>query len=358
VSTFRVLLVCFMLVTVVGISVGATDNSYSISPQQSVDIDSRTVEFESETYTVSEIGYASVNGDLSVTTSGPEEGTYNLYFYNSERNIVDTESRLSGTETTTFDLQNVDAGSYTLVINADGERKAVQPVVANGYDITIDAPDSATVGENGTVSLSVSKKAGVEESIRSVKLHVRVDGESRQVTATKTADGTYEATLDIDQAGTFSVYAGIQGHDKINDEYEVIAISESQTFKAAEQTATETASDGGGDQNDGTDSSDGDQSTTSTQTTTSTATQTKTQIQTQTVTQTESQTQTTTETTTGTATETDTATPDAETETADNVVTPAGDSTGTTTTTASTGLAVSLSVLLALLVVWAGSKRE
>jgi hypothetical protein len=359
-TALRVVLVCLMLVSVAGLSIGAADSSYSISPQETVDIDSRTVEFESENYTVSQVGHASVNGDLTVTTAGPDNGTYDLYLYNSDRNIVTTSSPLSGTATTTFDLDSlgVQAGTYVLVINDDGERKVVLPVVANGYDISIDAPNSATVGENVTVSLSVSQKEGVEESIRAVKLQVKVGGDSRQITATKTADGTYEATIDIDQAGTFSIYAGIQGPDKVSGQYELIAITDPQTIEASEQTATETSSDGGGDQSTDTSSTDTGQSTSTTQTTTtSQSTTTASSTATPTEPSTETGTATTTATPTASTDITDTATV-SETETAESVVTPANSETSTTTTTTDTGLAVSLAVLLALLAGWARSNRE
>jgi hypothetical protein len=253
--------------------------------------------------------------DLSVTVDAPSGERYSVYLYDSERNIADTKSQTgSGTETLST---NLEPGSYVVATYNEGTIEDVQPVVITGYDVTIDVPSTVTADETVTATVQVTR-TGADTTPEEVLLTVWMDGSVREVTATQTDSGAYEASISGLSSGEYDVYATAHGPEEINDRQELMGISDPSTLSVSTATSTPTESSGGGGDGGGGDDTD---------TPTATASPTATPSPTETVTTTATTTPTPTQSPTTTDSPTPTATP---TNTSDDVITP-GESTTTTT---------------------------
>ena len=302
--------------------VPAQSTTYEITAVSgSIDTPERTVTVEGDSYTVSSVSRVSQGDDLSVTVDAPSGERYSVYLYDSERNIADTKSQTgSGTETLSTSLE---PGSYVVATYNEGTIEDVQPVVITGYDVTIDVPSTATADETVTATVQVTRTAA-DTTPEEVLLTVWMDGSTREVAATQTDGGAYEASISGLSSGEYDVYATAHGPEEINDRQELMGISDPSTLTVSTTTATPTESSGGGgdDGGDG-DGGGGDDSDTPTATASPTATPSPTEA----VTTTATTAPTATQSPTTADSPTSTATP---TTTTDDVITP-GESTTTTT---------------------------
>ena len=311
-----------------------TGATYVMQMSDCVDTPDRVVTLEGDDYTVSAIGVVSPGETISVSVGAPNQESYSVYLYNSNRNIEDN-TVLDGSGTATFDTSELSSGSYMLAVNGpDGNIRTVYPVVVRSYRASLDAPANAEPGEEVTFTVSVENVSGTAKQLEEVNVVVSKDGDDEELTATESNAGTYTVTTTLDESGSWLVYANVRGSDIINGQQELLGAAHSAVIDVQESTPTETATDTEQKSSDTGGSDDGDSSVdTPTKTVTDTVNETVTEPVTETETQTEDETETDTETETVTDTETTTTT--------DSVITPE-DSTETRTTGA-------LSPLLAVL---------
>jgi hypothetical protein len=327
--------------------VPAQSTNYEITAiSGSIDTPERTVTVEGDTYTVSSVSRVSQGDDLSVTVDAPAGERYGVYLYDSERNIADTKSQVgSGTASLST---NLEPGSYVAATYNEGTIEDVQPVVISGYSVSVDVPSSTTADEAVTATAQLDQTAA-DSPPEQVLITVWNDGSRREVTATQTSDGTYEASLDGLSAGEYEVYATAHGPEVVNGEQELLGMSDPQSLTVTEaSTATTTSNGGGGDTGGGGD--DSDTETPETETTTTTTSSTPTTTQSVTPTNTPTPTGTVTTTPTSLTTVTDSPTP-----TTSDVITP-GSSTTTSTTVPDPGPQI-VAVLLGLLCLLGLSRR-
>ena len=262
-------LLCCTALFVGGIA--ATDGSYDISVDGSVDTPDRVVTLEGNDYTVSAIGVVAPGEPIEVAVDAPADATYDLYLYNDDRQ---SEARINDASATeTFD-GDYPAGSYMVAVYADGNFVTVHPVVVSSYDVTLDAPQAAAPGDTVEFTVDLENVAGTEENLDSVQVVVSNDGEYETISATEAGDGSYTATTTLSETGEYLVYGNVRGEETAEGQKELLGVSQSTTVSVEESTPTPTSTATGGSGNDPTD--EGTATVTATATSTGTATATAT----------------------------------------------------------------------------------
>ena len=222
------------------------DTEYEISVEGSVDTPTRTVELEGATYNVSAIGKAESGESIDVTVQAPDpDQDYDVYLYNSDRQIVEGESG-EGNDTVTFDLTDLDAGTYVFAVQERGANQVIHPFIIKGFDTTIDAPTSATVGDDVTVEVTTDQ---LSDNATNDRVEVVIAGDEQLTRTTATgSDDTYTATIDTGglDPGSYRVYANVRGEEVVFDERVIFGVSDAQTLDLAEAESDDSGNEGGG----------------------------------------------------------------------------------------------------------------
>jgi hypothetical protein len=219
--------------------------TYDVTTDRAVDVPDRTIQQGGDTFEITAISRADPGETVSVTVTAPRGEDVRLYLYNDREAIV---AAREGTGTARFEvpLDGYDAGTYAFVLQHDGVREAVHPLVVRGYDVGVDAPGSVTRGESLRVTASAERLRGPD--LASVEVVVANDDASVRATANATGSG-YAATVDTADlpAGSYEVYANVRGPDRAFGERELLGLTagESLTVAAADETPTETPGGGG-----------------------------------------------------------------------------------------------------------------
>ncbi|WP_415380195.1 hypothetical protein [Halosimplex sp. TS25] len=266
-STAVVALIAVTVLAAAPSSLAAADG-YQMSSSDADSMPERTVEFQDGTFTIDSLITADPGDEISVDVSAPDE-VYRVYVYNSEEQIVDSK-RGNGSQSFSFDLSGYDPGSYPVTVYHDGDYEVVQPLVVEGYDVSLDAPSTVERGESATVEIEVEQTAA-SSSPAHVRAVIANDEEHLMINASE-SDGSYVATFDGDElsAGSYTVYGAAQDANTAMGRNEVLGVSERSSLSvedASTPTATPTPDSGGdggdsgdgdgGDDNDGADGGDG-----------------------------------------------------------------------------------------------------
>jgi hypothetical protein len=250
-----------VLVVVAGGALAAPD--YTVSIPGSIDTPDRTVSVEGDSYTISSIARVEKGQTLRVETSGPDGESYRVYVHgvdNGTQTVQDT--KFVGAEadgTVTFDTSEFSPGSYTVSIydSDSGDYHSPHPVVVPAFEVSVDAPESATVDNSFDVTVSTERiESG--PSIRNVELVFSNGDNTKRVAATE-SDGEYEASVSLSKTGDWDVYAAVSSNEEaLRGEYELVGISDpvsisvedaqtttSTTTTATSTAATTTSGDGG-----------------------------------------------------------------------------------------------------------------
>ncbi|MFC7197235.1 hypothetical protein ACFQL4_25660 [Halosimplex aquaticum] len=178
----------------------AAADGYQIRSSDADSMPERTVEFQDSTFTIDSLITADPGDEIGVDVSAPDE-VYRVYVYNSEEQIV-ASKRGNGSQSFSFDLSGYEPGSYPIAAYHDGDYEAVQPLVVEGYDVSVDAPSSVTHGESATIEIEVEQTAA-SSSPAHVRAVIANDEEHLVVNASESG-GTYVATFDGDELSTGS----------------------------------------------------------------------------------------------------------------------------------------------------------
>lgn len=220
--------------------VTAQDSGYGITIDGSLDVPDRNVSYSGDTFEITSVGKISLGEKITVhTTSSASE--YDVFLYNSEEEIADSRSFLSGNNTLTFDTAGYTPGSYAVVISESGVYKKIHPIVLPGYDVSID----------------VSREKGDPEMTAEVELtETELDGApnrvvvaygneqtQRTVEATRTDEGKYTATASLAGVphGEYAVYGIAQTNKTVFRSREIVGISQPTTIEV--ETSMESEAD-------------------------------------------------------------------------------------------------------------------
>lgn len=226
-----------LVVGVVGVGAGG---EYSLSVSESVSVPEQTVTHEGQTYTFSSIGSVDAGDAFTVSATAPDGATYQVQLRNNEHGIEDVENG-EGSDSVTFD-RSYAPGSYVLALE-DGTFKAIQPVVVNAYDVSVDHDEESAPDETVTVTATLSDIEPV--SYDYVELIIW-DGSSSDDFTMDASGDSYETTISGLDEGSYQLYVTVRGSDTIDgsSEREILALSDSSTLQVSEPA--EESDDNGG----------------------------------------------------------------------------------------------------------------
>lgn len=266
-SASRLILIAALVLLFISMglsAVGAASTTYEVSVPDSIDVPDRVVEARGEKLNITSVARVRPGEDIEASTTAPENENYLLMNYNSSGSIVNFES-MKGSGSATFSTDDIDSGTYLLILDGDDGR-ASQPVVVAGYDADLTVPNTAEPGETVNAVVELDPISDDEPAIDSVELAVMTDGEPEQVSAVATdLSGdtyVYEAELTVpNEEDEYDVFASVLGEDSIagTSEQEMLEITEA-TIDVSEATTekdtNEDSTDGGETEGDSGDTSE------------------------------------------------------------------------------------------------------
>ncbi|SEH45719.1 hypothetical protein SAMN05192561_10265 [Halopenitus malekzadehii] len=223
----------------------SADSEYDITIDGSVDTPTREIALEGATYEVSAIGKAAIGSSVNVNVQAPApDQEYHVYLYNSDRQIID-QNRGNGSGTATFDLSGLSAGTYVFAVQERGATQVLHPLVIEGYDTSIQAPESASIGENLTVEVTTQQ---LQSDVAKDSIDVVIANDNQQIRSTSTGtSGTQDISINTENlnTGSYEVYANVRGQNVVFDQKEILGISNGHSVELeAAETSTPSSGDG------------------------------------------------------------------------------------------------------------------
>lgn len=223
------------LLAVVG-AAGASGH-YDVTATPNIDTPDRTVTFDRDDFTVTELGRVDPGEDIGAEVDAPSGEAYYVTLYDADRNTVVTKENDSDDEyafeTTWPNGSDYAPGTYVVAVDRSGIL-AVSPVVIAGYHVSVDAPGSAEPGDEITVEADVTTEDDTKP-IDQVTAVIGNDAEKREVALTEESSDHYAATFTLDQLpeGDYSLYVVVQGEKQVLDRQEVLGASDTHDFDIA-----------------------------------------------------------------------------------------------------------------------------
>lgn len=252
---------CLLILSLLAVGMSmpvAANGGYTITIDGSVDTPTREVPvFGGKD--ISAIAKADVGDTVTVDVEAPSSSTtYTTVLVNSDQKTVDFVD-MQGDDSGDFDLENprrpgydtLNPGSYLVAVenSTTGAREKIHPLVIKGFDTSVSAPGSATVGDQISVDVTVTR---VNDSATNDRVEVVIADEEQNISTTATQDGSqYTASIDTEKldAGSYNVYATVRGEEEVYGGEEVIygiSDAESVSLEAADSGSTTGDSGAGG----------------------------------------------------------------------------------------------------------------
>jgi hypothetical protein len=124
------------------------------------------------------------------------------------------------------------------VVQEQGATQVIHPLVIKGYDTSVEAPTTATYGEEIAVNVTADP---IEENITHDRIEVVIAGQNQQIRETAVKmDDTYTAIIDTRDLtpGVYDVYANVRGKKIVFDEQVIFGISDARTLTVESTTST------------------------------------------------------------------------------------------------------------------------
>ncbi|WIV68862.1 hypothetical protein [Natrialbaceae archaeon AArc-T1-2] len=267
-----VAVIVFAAVAFAATSPALSGSDYDIDADDSIDTPERTVEIEGDEFDVSAIGAIEPGEEIDISVTSTQD--YRIYLYNTDsqdefsENFDADESHVTiGTADDELDTSNLDAGTYMLTLNArDDGRQAVQPLVIQGYDLSLDHPESGTTDEAIELTATAEPET-VSDQPDTVEVAIwDGDNDVTDVTLDHTGDTSYEATLDLGNLdeGDYEVYAAVPADEEAQGYPTALAVDTGEALTVTEASddgeSDDGAGGGGGDDDTGTDDQQTDDS--------------------------------------------------------------------------------------------------
>lgn len=227
------------LLTISG-GIVAAQSSYEVSVSDSTDVPDRTVTVDGEDFTISAIAQRTKGESIEATVNGPDEN-YDVNFYDSNEEVIQSRGGRSGTAEVTFstDCSKCDPGTY-FIAPYDSTFKQVFPIVISGYDVALDIPNAAESGETITAEVTLTPTE-LQDAPDSVDIVIGNGQETIRTTADQDSEWEYSADISLDglEAHEYRAHAAALGGETAGGEPEILAYSSPQTVQVSE------SSDGG-----------------------------------------------------------------------------------------------------------------
>lgn len=241
-----VLVVCLMVAAAVASGIPATasvaqSDDYEISIDGSITVPERTVTVDGDSYTVDALATREPGDQLTVDVDAPAGQEYDLYLYNRQVQIEQTEP-MNGSGTAEFVTDDLRPSTYFVAVYLDGKIQKIHPLVISGYDLSTDAPSTATRGETVNVSVDVTRTdERMSDPPRRIQVILGNQTASLRVNASE-QDGTYVAQVPTESLspGEYATYSVVRGENETEGgEKEVLGVSARQDL-TVESTSTPT----------------------------------------------------------------------------------------------------------------------
>lgn len=238
----RLLLGVLVTLAVFGVALApATAAShFQITSEDSQPVPEDSVEFRNTTYQLNSVILADPGDEINVSVRGPDDA-YRVYVYNSDEQLVDSRAAI-GNDTFTFDLAEYEQGSYTITVYQAGDYEAFEPLVVEGYDVSVDTSERTGTDRNLSIDIGV-EQSGTDEDPAAVKAVVS-SGERDVVVVNATgSDGEYTATVEAGalEAGNYTVYGVVQGEKQVFSRNEILGVSDPVSLSVRNATTTPAA---------------------------------------------------------------------------------------------------------------------
>lgn len=241
----RRVLALVLLLAFVG-AAAAQPAPYDLATTDEVDVPDRTVTIEGTDYEIDAVSEVQPGDALTVDVAVGSGEDYYIDLYNAEERS-ETWTQGTGDGTQTFETDGLEPGTYALALEVDAKTRVVQPVVVSAYDLSLSAPGGAAPGE--LVTVTVGLDAALADGER-VEVGVHGEGVERDLVASEAGDRRYEATVALDEPGTYQLYAAIRGQGQAAGYPVSTAISDGQTLSIDSNGGQDGDSDGGGTSGD------------------------------------------------------------------------------------------------------------
>lgn len=237
----RLLLVgTLVAATAIGVALtpATATSHFQISADDSQSVPERSFDFRNTTYRVDSVIVANSGDEINVSVTGPDDA-YRVYIYNSEEQLVDSRATV-GNDTFTFDLTGYEAGSYAVTVYQAGDYEAFEPLVVEGYDVSVDTSERTATDRNLSVSVSVERN-GSDNDPAAVRAVVS-SGERDVVVNATGSDGKYTATVEAGslEAGNYTVYGVVQGEKRVFGRNEILGMSDPVSLSVQNATTMPT----------------------------------------------------------------------------------------------------------------------
>jgi hypothetical protein len=237
------LLLVGLLVTAAALGVALTPvtaaSHFQIAADDSQPVPEQSVEFRDTTYVVDSVIVANSGAEINVSVSGPDDA-YRVYIYNSDEQLVDSRATV-GNDTFTFNLTGYETGSYAVTVYQAGDYEAFEPLVVEGYEVSVDTSERTATDRSLSISVGVERN-GSDEDPAGIKAVV-ASGERDVVVNATGSNGEYTATVETGalKAGNYTVYGVVQGEKQVFGRNEILGVSDPVSLSLQNATTTPTA---------------------------------------------------------------------------------------------------------------------
>ncbi|WP_247730589.1 hypothetical protein [Halovivax limisalsi] len=230
--------------------------AYDLTASQSIDTPEQTVSIHGNTYTITSIATAAPDSSVTVDVTVPDDTSYAVDLYNDDEQVVVDPTLGTGSGTVSVTTEGVAPGTYALTLQADNDFRDVQPLVVEGYDVSLSAPTSVEAGTPLTVSVDATPTASSGDPAGGVEVAVWNGDTTRRVDAEPVDGEAYEATIEGLEPGEYEIYAAALGSGTVMGEPEVLGATGDRTVTVTNDAGGDDPPDDGGD--DPPDEDDGD----------------------------------------------------------------------------------------------------
>lgn len=248
------------------ITAGAV-SGYSLAPsssQDTIDIIDQDIDSEYGSATISSVTRVTKGSSVSMeVTVAENDDLPNFQLRDRDNSILRLQRNVEDGSTITIDSSalvpsgqsGTTAGTYVASLWYDGKAVAAHPIVVQGYDISVSAPDTVEQGQNATITATLAERDIPKHSnLESVELVIGANDNVALRENMNKKDQSNEYSLDVQtdklDQDTYDLYIGVRGDETTElGNKETLAISDRSTFVVAEPETESSESEPSDDTN-------------------------------------------------------------------------------------------------------------